>query len=246
MMNLSLIFSRLKKIFFGLTVRRFRYALQQGVGAAIEHEKLLKNLQPELIIDVGANVGQFALISRYACPKAEIISFEPLPEAAKTCRLVMNGDTLFTLHEFALGEKRELLPLHVTKANDSSSLLPVGKKHAKLYGSEVVKLTTIKCAPLRDFLKQNSLIPKTLLKIDTQGFELQVLQGAEAELANIAWVYVELSFVELYEGQPLATEVMAWLFARNYHLHGVYNLAYNTQGETIQADMLFQNNRVAT
>ena len=57
---------------------------------------------------------------------------------------------------------------------------------------------------------------------------------------HFAWVYVECSFVELYAGQSLADEVIAWLREHSLHLSGVYNMTYDTGGRAVQADFLFK------
>jgi hypothetical protein len=78
-----------------------------------------------------------------------------------------------------------------------------------------------------------------LLKIDVQGFELEVLRGGVATLPRVAEVYVECSFFELYEGQALADEVIAFLLASGLRLAGVFNLVRH-RNEAIQADLLFR------
>ena len=78
-----------------------------------------------------------------------------------------------------------------------------------------------------------------LLKIDVQGYELAVLAGCDSLLAAFAFVYVECSFVELYDGQALATDVVDFLSARGFALAGVYNLTYNRVGAAVQGDFLF-------
>lgn len=75
--------------------------------------------------------------------------------------------------------------------------------------------------------------------MDVQGFELPALAGCEGMLDRFAWIYVECWFMELYAGQPLADEVIAWLRERGLRLAGVYNMAYDGQGRAVQADFLF-------
>ena len=72
-----------------------------------------------------------------------------------------------------------------------------------------------------------------------QGFELEALQGCEDLLDRFAQVYVECSFLELYTGQALADEVIAWLRERGFRLAGVYNMSYDRNGSAVQGDFLF-------
>ena len=78
------------------------------------------------------------------------------------------------------------------------------------------------------------------MKLDVQGFELQALKGCEAYFPYINWIYVECSFVELYEGQALAHEVIDELRLKGFVLMGVYNMSYDSNGQAIQADFLFK------
>ena len=78
-----------------------------------------------------------------------------------------------------------------------------------------------------------------LLKIDVQGGELGVLQGAEEILQSIDAVLVEVSFVELYAGQALADEVWRHLQSHGFSCRGVWSMTYGVRGECLQGDLLF-------
>lgn len=238
-MGIDLFILRVRKLTGALAVPRFRRALRLGVLAAIDHVPALRQLQPEMVIDVGANRGQFALVARHLWPNARIVSFEPLPQAAALCKSVMHNDPQFVLFESAVGTTSGTSTINVTTADDSSSLLPLGDQHKELYGSSVAEQLQVRTEPLAGFIEATECPASTLLKIDTQGFELEVLKGSEQVLSCISHVYAELSFVELYTGQPLASEVIAYLYSRGYELVGVYNLASDRTGKPIQADMLF-------
>lgn len=93
---------------------------------------------------------------------------------------------------------------------------------------------------LADFVCAGELRPPALLKLDVQGYELEALKGCEDLLASFSYVYAEGSFVELYRGQVLADELIAWLRRREFRLSGVYGVVYDGQGRAVQADMLFR------
>lgn len=78
-----------------------------------------------------------------------------------------------------------------------------------------------------------------MLKIDVQGFELELLKGATELLPHIQDVYVECSFIELYQGQALASEVIDLLRDHGFTLRGFYNPQYDNGGAAIQADLAF-------
>jgi len=242
-MTLDLAALRLRKLLFGLSSARLRRALRHGVGAAIEHRAALFRLRPDLVLDLGANRGQFALIARVLWPEAEIRSFEPLPEPAARARAIMEGDDRIRIVVAAIGADRSTKALNVTRADDSSSLLPLGDRHRALYRSAVSRRVEVPVAPLTDFLAPGDLDGDVLLKIDTQGFELEILKGCAAILDRIRHIYVELSFLELYVGQPLASEAIAHLDRAGFELVGVHNVATDGAGQPVQADMLFRNRR---
>jgi hypothetical protein len=116
---------KLPKAFKSLSYPLFRDALLQGVSASYEHQGMLVSLRPlRTVIDVGAYVGQFALIVRHTQPDAIIHCFESLPDAAARFLKVTASDPRIKLHRFALGEKRKKFKMLVTARADSSSLLP--------------------------------------------------------------------------------------------------------------------------
>jgi hypothetical protein len=107
-------------------------------------------------------------------------------------------------------------------------------------GTQEVAVQTIEVAPLTQFLSAGDIPPASLLKIDVQGFEGAVLDSAGPLLAAIRWIYVELSFLRLYEGQPLADEVKARLAKDGFREVGVHNLVHGADGQPLQADFLFE------
>ncbi len=119
-------------------------------------------------------------------------------------------------------------------------LLPITSAQVALYpGTAEAATATVRVAPLREFLPAADVRPPALLKLDVQGYELEALRGCEDLLDRFAYVYAECSFVELYGGQALADEVIAWLRERGFTLRGVHNMDYDSGGRAIQADFLF-------
>jgi len=218
----------------------FIYAFFKGVGAGTEHLKLLNNLDCNHIIDIGANKGQFSLAARYVFPKAHITSFEPLSKPADKFNQLFENDENIILHQSAIGPEKQTLPMHVSKKADSSSIFPIGKSQASTYpGTEESHIEKITIAPLSKFIRYDDLKPPVFVKIDVQGYELEVLKGCEKFLEFFTYIYVECSFIELYEGQALVDEVIEYLSDYSFKLNGVYNINYDEKGVAIQGDFLF-------
>ena len=237
---------RVKKAVAAFRSSLWLRALRLGVGAGIEHEQVLHKLGCRTVVDIGANRGQFALIARHCFPDARIISFEPLRGPAEIFRGVFEGDTSVALHQVAIGPEAGTAIIHVSKCDDSSSLLPITSLQNQIFpGTQESGTETIKVGRLEEFVSAEEIEPPALLKLDVQGYELSALKGCEALLPHFAYVYAECSFVELYAGQALADEVIAWLRERGFALSGVYNMAYDRSGKAVQADFLFQRRSAA-
>ena len=79
------------------------------------------------------------------------------------------------------------------------------------------------------------------MKIDVQGYEMEVLKGSSNYLKYFNYIYVECSYIELYQNQALAFEIIKFLDSLSFNLAGVYNNYYNKKGQVIQSDFLFKN-----
>ena len=214
--------------------------LHHRVAAGVEHAQVLSGLDYRTVVDIGANRGQFAMMARRCIPQAHVISFEPLPAAAEKFRAVFEGDDRVTLHEVAIGPVCGNATIHISRRDDSSSLLPITATQVALFpGTEEAATNIVRVGPLREFISAADIQVPALLKLDVQGFELEVLRGCEDMLGLFACVYAECSFMELYAGQALADEVIAWLRERGFELRGVHNMEYDRRGRSIQADFLF-------
>ncbi|WP_422126844.1 FkbM family methyltransferase [Thioalkalivibrio sulfidiphilus] len=221
----------------------WRTALQRHrVAAGVEHARVLRNLGAvRTVVDIGANRGQFALVARHCFPDARIVSFEPLAGPAAVYRRVFEGDGCVTLVESAVGPQPGEAEIHLSRRDDSSSLLPITERQDELFpGTAEAGTARIRVVRLVDVLQAQEVTAPALLKLDVQGFELPALEGSEDLLPQFDWVYVECSFVELYAGQALANEVIAWLRERDFRLTGVFNMTYDRAGRAIQADFLFR------
>ena len=240
----SLTWFRLMKLFHILRDRLFISAFIKGTVAGIEHGDVLEGLNLDFIVDVGANRGQFALISRKIFPLAEIHSFEPLKEPAQIFKRIFINDPNVILHPCAIGREKTTATIHVTEDDDSSSLLPINKNQSSMFPGAIEKETRqVTVIPLSQELRKPCIPPASLLKIDVQGFELEVLQGCEDILDKFSHLYIECSFIELYEGQALAHQIISWLEQRNFVLSDIHNLYYERSGKAMQGDFLFTHKK---
>jgi FkbM family methyltransferase len=209
----------------------------RGVAATLEHEGALGRFAFRTVIDVGANKGQFAAFARGAWPEAALYCFEPLPEPRAKLAAVTGGRA--RIFDCALGAEAGEVEMHVASRMDSSSLLPLGERQKTIFQMGDAGRLKVAVRRLDAALAGETFEGPCLLKIDVQGFERQVLEGAGDVLTRIDAAYVELSFIELYEGQALASEIVAILSRAGLDLSGVFNQATRPDGEAVQADFLF-------
>ena len=220
---------------------RFRGGLFKGVAATLEHRAALEPYRFSSVIDVGANRGQFTLLMAGLRPDAAILAFEPLIEPYRKLIEVTSGFSNVRAFHSAIGPERASVAMNVAKQDDSSSILPITGLQEQIFPNTGHQRTVdIRMAPLGDFLEERQIVRPSLLKIDVQGYELEVLKGSKDQLDRFDVIYVEASFLELYEGQPLARDVIAALGAERFYLAAIHNLIHAPDGRAVQADFLFE------
>jgi FkbM family methyltransferase len=181
--------------------------------------------QIDVVFDVGANTGQFAERLRDAGFSGRIISFEPSTAAHLTLSKHATPDPNWTIApRMALGDMEGTITLNLAGNSASSSVLPMLPSHAnaapesRYVGSENVDLRTLDSIA-KDFVAQAE---RVFLKLDVQGFEYKVLQGAEKFLGQVVGIQIELSLVPLYEGEHLFKPMLHDLEERGYDLWSVF------------------------
>jgi FkbM family methyltransferase len=206
------------------------------IAAALDH------LCVETVVDVGANVGQYGAGLRASGYRGRILSFEPLADAYARLARRCAFDPGWTASREALGGEPGELELNVSANSYSSSLLPMTSAHTGAApGSGYVGVEKVPVTTLADVLPLHDVDPaRTWLKIDTQGYEARVLDGAGGRLGEFAAVQLELSFVPLYAGQALFDELVERLTMGGLVLFGLEaGFSDPRTGRTLQCDGVF-------
>lgn len=231
---------KLRKALRLIRTLRYRNALLHGVAAGIEHTAALTHIRAHTVVDVGANRGQFALLALELFPDAHVHAFEPLAKPRAQLARWAKAERRLSVHPLALGSCNGAASMIVAARDDNSSLRPITDRQMALFpGTHAVGREQIRVARLDSVLRAEALSAPALLKIDVQGSELEVLHGAADLLARFDWVYVECSYVELYEGQAMCNEIVAVLEAAGFALERVCNLVHDKAGQPLQGDFLF-------
>lgn len=227
---------RLRKVLTAARTPSYWPALARGVVPGFEHGVAFAGRNFGTVLDVGANKGQFAAFVSHRWPGARLVCFEPLPAPSARLSKVVGGDT--EIHRIALGDCSGEAEMHLASREDSSSLLALGDAQKRLFSMHESRIVRVPVRRLDDVVRPEELVAPILLKIDVQGFEFEVLKGATGILGVIDEVYVECSFLELYVGQRLASEVTEFLQGFGFTKAGRFNVCRHN-GTDVQADILF-------
>lgn len=205
--------------------------------------KLLETHTIDTILDVGANNGGYAKMLRKGGYRGAVLSFEPLAHAHRELTLAAMDDAAWQVApRMAIGSTDGEIEIHVAGNSTSSSVLPMRALHenaapqSRYVGCEKVPLARLDGVKHPFVEKAQSLF----IKIDTQGYEMPVLHGAEALLPRVSGIQLELSLLPLYEGQVLYREIIDWLGEKGFELWSVMpGFVDQTSGRMLQMDGIF-------
>jgi len=192
---------------------------------------LLREQAIDLIIDVGANVGQFGKTVRRLGYTGDIVSFEPLSAARAALESAAAGDPRWVVRPEALGRQRSRGTLQIYANSAFSSLNTLNGLGRERFGAQVeaVGLEAVDIVPLDSLLgaiaARNSR--RILLKTDTQGYDLEVLAGAVETLKDAAAVLSEASTTPIYEDATLLPVLVRNLERKGFALSGVFPIAHD-------------------
>jgi FkbM family methyltransferase len=174
----------------------------------------------DFVLDVGANAGQYAQALRGAGYRGRIASFEPLLEGFAQLQAAMGSDPLWSGRRVALGAEPGIANLNVLESDVLSSLLPPSKTlSSHIKAAAKVRTVAVPVATLDALWTE--LVPagsRVLLKIDTQGFEHSVLDGAACSMPGVSLLEVEASLVQTYDGGSTIYDMLPRLRDQGFHL----------------------------
>lgn len=211
-----------------------------------DEEVLMKQLiynKIDLIFDIGANTGQFSNMIFKLGYSGKIVSFEPLSSAYEILRKKSEKNQNWVIAEqCAIGEEDGEIEMNISKNSISSSALKILNEHvsaapdSEYIGSEKVKVYKL------DSLSNKYIEPEKnlFIKIDTQGFEEKILNGAEGTIMKAKGLLVETSLVPLYEGQALFPQIYDRIIRHGFELYGFQPAFINKDtGRVLQIDTIY-------
>ena len=203
----------------------------------------LRSRNIDLVIDVGANVGQYAEGLRRDAYAGWIVSFEPIAAAYEELAALANKDARWRAMNMALGDDAGLAKINVSQSPIFSSILPqLPAATAFSSRAQVVGCESVRIARLDDILMDLPKSKAAFLKIDTQGYERQVLLGAPECLSTVLGVQMELPIMHLYEGTWKFHEAVAYMSDLGFEISNITPVNYD-QTDTVslvEVDCIFR------
>jgi FkbM family methyltransferase len=206
-------------------------------------QALLREHGIDLILDVGANAGQFASYALGLGYTGRIVSFEPLPAAHAALLDRSRGNPRWVVFDrCCLGEREGEALLHVSENSISSSILPISPEHVAI--SREASYVGVEKVPMHPL---DAIAPRYLadsraafLKVDVQGYEEPVLRGASETLRRLRGLQVELSLRPVYEGQTLYLPMLEWITSLGFAPYRFCDSFVDPRnGRWLQLDALF-------
>jgi FkbM family methyltransferase len=197
----------------------------------------------DLIVDIGANVGQYGENLRKEGYAGWIVSFEPVAATYETLAVRASRDGRWKALNMALGEHEGTTEINVSESSVYSSILPQLPAAATFSSdASVIRTESIRIARLDDIFAELPQSKAAFLKIDTQGYERQVLSGASERLSHFAGVQMELPIIHLYEGTWRFHEAVAYMSERGFEISNITPVNYDQTDKValVEVDCIFR------
>lgn len=224
---------------FGVELKKFNPASSEiaRIQYLFNHHKI------DCVLDVGANIGQYARYLRECNYDGKIVSFEPLSKAYVELEKASRKDSSWYIApRGAIGNTDGKIKINISANSEASSMLNILDSHLDISSDfayvdsetvDVMKLDTI----AKKYVDKASSV---YMKIDVQGYELQVLEGASQILSKVTGIQLELSLKSLYENQPLLNESIEEMNRIGYELYAVVPVFTDMKtGRLLQMDGIF-------
>lgn len=200
------------------------------------------------IIESGANDGGNTGSYLRIFDNPTIHAIEPLPKPFEELSNTFSDNENVILYNCALGDREDRVDMNVYEDDGSSSVFESNKAHQTYGGESKVNLEstiTVQQTTIDNLMNENDLVTDIdIINLDMQGYELNALKGANRVLENCKAIIVEVSFVPLYNGQPLFCDISSFLSEYDFHIYDLYFRWKGENGEITHGDAVFLNKSV--
>jgi FkbM family methyltransferase len=200
------------------------------------------------VVDVGAHEGEYAKRLRAGGYEGRIVSFEPVPRAVAELERAAAGDPDWHVHGFALGSDEGTTGMNVVPGT-LSSILPATKfgagRYPRLQEPEHVEVEVKRLDGILDDVLDGIDEPRPFLKLDTQGFDLDVFAGAGVAIERFVGMQSELALMEIYKGMPRMRKALATYEKAGFEIAALYPVSRQTRtGRVLEYDCVMVRAKV--
>lgn len=222
---------------FGLDIKQQKPASWNNKELLLK--KLIEDFRINVVLDIGAYIGNYSKMLRKNGYNDTIIAFEPIRKFFEILEKNFKNDKFFSAYNLAIGWDNKIVDIGVSGNDESSSILSITEEHLKASkDSKYIERQRVQMQRLDDtfFISQDDNI---MLKIDVQGLEDSVLRNGEGVLSKTKIIDIELSFKELYSGQISFTDILNFLEVNGFRIYNIFPHFYNREtGELLQCDVI--------
>jgi FkbM family methyltransferase len=236
--------TELLKLFFAL--KGYRKIFFKGnvslssIQIAYSFKRQIKE-EINLLIDVGANEGQFALTWNHFFPQTRIVSFEPVPDTYKKLQQKIAGREKIQAINVALGSTAGQQKIHKNMHSHASSFLQVSDYQKDIIPRTVTdSLEEVTVSTLDNYMQEFGDFSNAILKLDVQGFEKEVILGGGKMLEKINYLIIELSFIPMYKNEMLFSEMNCFLEERGFEAVAPIGFLQDSYLQIPQIDFLYR------
>jgi FkbM family methyltransferase len=197
----------------------------------------------DCVFDIGANTGQYGSFLREQVGyRGAIVSVEPVAGHAESLRATATGDRNWTVRQVALGAEPGRLAMNVARRGDFSSFLAPDDSRVRTFATEneTVRIEEVEVTTFDALLAsvRDEGIPagNLYLKLDTQGYDLQVLEGARWSLAGVLALQTEMSVQPIYKGMPDYRTALDRLDALGFAPSGMFPVTHDARMRLVELD----------
>ena len=211
--------------------------------------ELFRRHKIECLLDVGANTGQYVrFLRQFVGYKGRVISFEPVSHCYKSLSDNAEFDPMWNTHQFALGRESSMQRINVMKSDQFSSFLqPTHKYLPSLQNLNTIdhteEITVRSLDEVLPEMKLDGIETPIYLKLDTQGYDMEVIAGASNSLPHICALQTEVSVLNLYEGMPSIEHVIPTMRDLEFDLVGMFPVNHDRDLRVIEYDAVFINRK---
>jgi FkbM family methyltransferase len=234
----------MKRFLLNLIQKRGFMIFKHGVTdkISVNYRKIFSHFGINTIIDIGANEGQYANSMHMLGFGGRIISFEPLKMTYGKLKKNASGNSNWETVNIALGDKDGEEYINVAKNTHSSSLLEMLPSHVEQEPESVYvnkeKITVKKLDSIFD--NYINKIDSVYLKLDVQGFEKNLIEGASDSLKKVKLIQLEISIIPLYKGELLLADMINYMDQKGFQLYSLIPGFFNFEtGQLFQTDGIF-------